>query len=154
MTWLHVPDTISGKEGRAYATINGQVEELFYAKSVEAKAEKMKAEVKVLGRRAVGHKTVGWKGTGSMTIHYITPKFRQMMLDYIKTGRDQYFDLQIINEDPGSTAGKQTTVLKHVNLDNTIMAKFDTESDVLDESVDFTFEDVDMLDQFRAPVNG
>ena len=32
MKTLNAPDTISGKEGRAYAKINGNNEELFYAK--------------------------------------------------------------------------------------------------------------------------
>lgn len=151
--FLHAPDTISGKEGRAYTTINGTVEEMFYCKTIEASIEKNKTEVKSLGRRATQHKAVGWNGTGSMTIYYLTSKFRQLMIDYIKTGRDTYFDIQIINDDPASTVGKQTTILKHVNLDKVIVAKLDTESDILDESVDFTFEDVDMLGAFNAPIS-
>ena len=35
MKTLNAPDTISGKEGRAYAKINGNNEELFYAKTIE-----------------------------------------------------------------------------------------------------------------------
>ena len=43
-----------------------------------------------------------------------------MMLEYIKTGRDTYFDIQVINEDPTSSVGKQTVVLKKVNIDSFI----------------------------------
>ena len=39
MKTLNAPDTISGREGRAYAKINGNNEELFFAKSVEASVE-------------------------------------------------------------------------------------------------------------------
>lgn len=60
MSFLKANDTISGQEGRAYATINGQVEEMFYIKTLEASVEKEKAEVKTLGRRGVQHKTTGW----------------------------------------------------------------------------------------------
>lgn len=151
MAFLKASDTISGQEGRAYATINGQVEEMFYVKTLEATVEKQKAEVKTLGRRGVQHKATGWTGSGSMTIFYTTTRFRQMMLDYMKTGVDQYFDIQVINEDPTSTIGKQTVTLKGVNLDSVIMASLDTESDALEEEVSFTFDDVEIGDSFRSP---
>lgn len=147
---MRAGDAISGQEGRAYATINGSVEEMFYAKTIEATAEKNKAEFKALGRRGVQSKAIGWTGTGSMTIYYATPLFRQMMLDYIKTGKDTYFDMTIVNEDPNSDLGKQTIVLKNVNLDSVIMAKIDVDAEFLDEEISFTFDDVDMLDSFNA----
>lgn len=154
MGFLKAGDTISGQEGRAYATINGQVEEMFYVKTLEATAEKNKTEVKTLGKRGVQNKANGWKGSGKMTIYYATTRFRQLMLDYIKTGKDTYFDIQIVNEDPTSSIGKQTVVLKNVNLDSVLVAKIDTESDVLDEDMDFTFDDVDILDSFTKPQLG
>lgn len=152
--FLHAGDTISGQEGRAYATIDGQVEEMFYVKTLEATVEKKKTEVKTLGRRGTQHKASGWDGKGNMTIYYVTSRFRQLMLQYVKTGRDAYFDIQIVNEDPTSTIGKQTVVLKNVNLDSVVIAKLDTESEVLDEDSDFTFDDVDILDSFVAPTLG
>lgn len=35
MKTLNAPDTISGKEGRAYAKVNGNNEELFMSKTIE-----------------------------------------------------------------------------------------------------------------------
>lgn len=154
MAFFELKDTVSGQEGRAYATFDGNIEEMFYAKNIEATAEKTKAEGKTLGRRGTQHKATGWSGTGSMTIYYVTTIFRQMMFDYIKTGKDTYFDLTIVNEDPGSTIGKQTIVLKNVNLNSVIMAKLDIDSEMLEEDIDFTFEDVDILDSFGKPVLG
>ncbi|WP_226000891.1 phage tail tube protein [Paenibacillus sp. BJ-4] len=154
MAYLKAGDTISGQEGRAFATINGNVEEMFYIKTLEAKAEKEKTDVKTLGKRGTQHKANGWSGSGSMTIYYTTTRFRQLMLDYIKTGKDTYFDIMIVNEDPSSSIGKQTVVLKSVNLDSVIMAKVDTDSEVLDEDIDFTFDDVDVPDSFNAPTLG
>lgn len=152
MAFLQARDAISGQEGRAYATINGNVEEMFYVKTLEATVEKQKSEMKALGRRGTQHKATGWNGTGSMTIYYVTTRFRQLMLDYIKSGKDVYFDIQIVNEDPTSSIGRQTVVLKNVNLDNVIMAKVDTESEFLEEETNFTFDDVDILESFVAPV--
>jgi hypothetical protein len=154
MAFLKAGDTISGQEGRAYATINGQVEEMFYIKTLEAKIEKEKSEIKTIGRRGTQHKTTGWSGSGSMTIYYVTSLFRQLMLDYIRTGKDTYFDITVVNDDPTSTIGKQTVALKSVNLDSTIMAKLDIDSDSMDEDIDFTFDDIDILDKFGKPVLG
>ncbi|NGP57794.1 phage tail tube protein [Paenibacillus thiaminolyticus] len=150
MALLQAKDTISGREGRAFAQIDGQNEEMFYVKTLEAKIEKQKAEVKVLGSRSVQHKAAGWTGTGSMTIYYMTPLFRNMMLDYIKNGKDTNFIIQITNEDPMSSIGTQTVCLKNVNLNSVVMAKLDTESDVLEEEVEFTFDDVDILNNFNS----
>ncbi|WP_440117152.1 phage tail tube protein [Paenibacillus sp. QZ-Y1] len=151
MAFLKASDTISGQEGRAYATINGQTEEMFYVKTLEATVEKQKAEVKTLGRRGVQHKATGWSGSGSMTIFYTTSRFRELMLQYMQNGVDTYFDIEVTNEDPSSTIGKQTVTLKGVNLDSVIMASLDTESEALEEEVSFTFEDVDMPVSFKSP---
>ncbi|MFQ8599980.1 MAG: phage tail tube protein, partial [Oscillospiraceae bacterium] len=91
--YLKAEDTVSGKEARAQIIIGGKVQELFYAKKVEATIEKNKAEINTIGNRGTGHKTNGWNGTGSMTIYYVTSLFREKIIEYIKTGRDFYFDL-------------------------------------------------------------
>ncbi|MFD0959803.1 phage tail tube protein [Paenibacillus chungangensis] len=149
MTYLNVQDTISGKQAKATAIIDDQMEELFYAKTGEATLEKSKADVPMLGRTTVGKKTMGWSGSGTLTIYYMTSKFRELTLDYIKTGRDFYFDLQVVNEDPASGTGKQTVLLRHCNLDSIVLAKFDaTAEDALEEELPFTFEDFDILDSF------
>lgn len=40
MSYLKAQDTISGKEGKAVATIDGNVEDMFYIKKIEANVEK------------------------------------------------------------------------------------------------------------------
>lgn len=154
MAYLQARDTINGQEGRAYATINKQVEEMFYIKKLEATIEKSKADIKTLGRRGTQHKATGWSGSGTLTIYYVTSRFRQLMKDYVKDGIDTYFDIQIVNEDPSSSIGKQTITLKSVNLNKVIIAKLDTDSAALEEDIDFTFEDVDILESFSDPVLG
>ena len=150
MKTLNAPDTISGREGRAYAKINGNNEELFFAKSIEASVEKSKSEVKAIGKRMTGHKTTGANGTGSMTLYYLTPLFRQMLKEWKDTGVDIYFDLVIENDDPASSAGKQSILLMGCNLDSVVLAQLDGDSDdPLDEDADFTFEDFDILEAFN-----
>jgi len=151
MALLHAKDTISGQEGKAFFQTDNVTEEMFYIKSLEATVEKEKAEVKILGRRGTQHKASGWKGTGKMTIYYVTSKFRQMMFDYIKNGKDMYFTIEVTNEDPTSSIGRQVVTLNNVNLDSVMIAKLDTESDVLEEEVSFTFDDMDLKEHFKDP---
>lgn len=149
MKTLNAPDTISGKEGRAYAKIDGNNEDLFFAKTIESTVEKSKSEVKAIGKRMTGHKTTGGNGTGSMTLYYMTPLFRQMIKQWKETGQDIYFDMVIENDDQESAAGKQSVLLIDCNLDSVVLGKLDGDSDdPLDEDVDFTFEDFDILTPF------
>ena len=155
MAFLRAGDTISGQEGKATMTMpDGTVQDLFYIKTAEATFEKNKAEVKTLGKRGTQHKTNGWSGSGSMTIYYITSLFRQMAYRYAKEGIDTYFTITITNEDPSSTIGRQTVSLFNCNVDSTILAKLDVDSDSLEEDLDFTFDDFAILDQFGAPILG
>lgn len=154
MGFLKAGDVISGQEGRAWATIDGENHEMFYVRNLRATAEKRKSDIRTLGRRGTQRKASGWSGTGSMSIYYVTSKFRQLMYKYIKEGVDTYFDITIVNEDPNSTIGKQTVTLIDVNLNSVVMAALDTENDELDEDVEFTWEDIDMPDLFAEPVLG
>ena len=150
MKTLNAPDTISGKEGRAYAKIDGNNEDLFFAKTIESTVEKSKSEVKAIGKRMTGHKTTGGNGTGSMTLYYMTPLFRQMIKQWKETGQDIYFDMVIENDDQESSAGKQSVLLIDCNLDSVVLGKLDGDSDdPLEEDADFTFEDFDILEAFN-----
>lgn len=149
--YLLARDVISGQEATAQAIIDGQIVDLFVAKSIEATFTKRKSEVRTLGKRGTQSKTVGWSGTGTLNVFYASSIFRKMALDYIKSGKDIYFTLVVVNKDPTSTIGTQTVALYNCNLDATTLAKFDTEADALDESMTFTFDGAEMLTEFTDP---
>ncbi len=150
---LKAMDVISGQEAVATMNVNGTIVDLFFAKQVEATFTKEKIDVRTLGNRAKQKKTVGWEGTGTMSVYYVSSIFREMAVEYIKTGKDLYFDLVITNEDKTSTIGSQTVALYDVNLDATVLAKFDTESQVMDENMNFTFTGAEILESFDIPEN-
>lgn len=159
MSYLKAGDTISGQEAVAKMTIKNadgtsSIEDMFFGKNLEATCDIEKTDVKTLGKRGAQHKPSGWSGSGSMTVYYVTSLFRKMALQYIKTGVPVYFDIMVTNNDPASSVGPQTTVLKNCSLDSVILAKFDVESEIMDEDLDFTFDDADMLDSFVAPTLG
>ena len=152
MKTLRASDIPAGAEAVAYIEIDGRVEEFFYAKSIEATAELNKSEVKVMGKRGVQNKATGWTGSGSMTIYYVTTMFRNMLLKYAKEGVLPSFKLVVTNEDKGTSIGKQTVVLYDCTIDSVNLTKFDVDSDALDEDMDFTFSDFDILDSFGNPI--
>lgn len=141
-------DAISASLAECFVTIGTRRYNFMQAIKLEAKFEKSKTEIPILGKTGKGNKASGWKGTGSCTAHYNTSVFRQMMLDYKETGTDVYFDIQITNEDPTSSVGRQTIILKDCNVNGGILAKFDADADYLDEDIDFTFEDFSMSESF------
>ena len=150
MAYLRAKDTINGALGTCFAIIDGNRYEIMQAKNVEAKVEKTKSEIPILGLTSKQHKAGGWNGTGTMEVYYICSLFRQIMLEYMKNGVDTYFELLITNEDPTSATGKQTVLLKGVNINSMAITKLDIEKDALDETMTFTFNDADLLDVFDA----
>lgn len=150
---MKAKDAISAKLAECFATIGNNRYNFMQAINFEAKFEKTKAEVPVLGKTGSGNKSTGWKGTGSATFHYNTSIFREMMLKFKETGEDIYFEIQVTNEDPSSAAGRQTLVFIDCNIDGGILAKFDADGEYLDEDMDFTFEDFKMPETFKL-LNG
>ena len=147
---MNARDAISAPLAECYVTIDGNRYNFMQAIDLEASFEKNKTEVPILGKTAKGNKASGWSGSGSATFHYNTSIFRKLFLRYKETGEDVYFDIQVTNEDPTSTIGRQTVILKDCNMDGGILAKFDADGEYLDESMDFTFEDFEMPEEFAV----
>ncbi len=150
---MKASDTLSAALAECYATINGRRYNFMQAISLEAKFEKNKTKVPILGKTGKGNKATGWSGAGSAKFHFNTSIFRQMMLEYKNTGKDLYFEMQITNEDPTATVGRQTLILMDCNIDGGVLAKFDADGEYLDEEMNFTFEDFSMPETF-AEMNG
>lgn len=159
MSYFKAGDTISGQEGWATMVVKDEsgsstVEDLFMIKNIEATCTINKTGIRTLGKRGEQHKPNGWTGAGTATLYYATSRFREMAIKYMKTGKPVYFDITLINDDPGSSIGKQTTLLRTCTLDSVIMGKLDVDSEVLDENISFTFDDAELLDEFGVPVLG
>lgn len=146
---MSIKDTISAALAECFITIESTRYNFAQMIKLEANFEKTKSEVPILGKTGKGNTATGWKGTGSATLHYNQSIFRDLMYRYKETGEDIYFDVQVTNEDPTSRAGRQTVILKDVNLDGGILTKFDADGEYLDEDVEFTFEDFEIPERFR-----
>ena len=147
---MHAKDSVQAKLAECFVTIGSNRYNFMQAINLEAKIEKQKTEVPILGKTGAGNKSTGWTGSGSATFHFNTSIFRKMLKQYKETGQDVYFDIQVTNEDPTSSVGRQTVILKDCNLDGAILTKFDAGEEYLEDSFDFTFEDFEMPEEFAA----
>lgn len=146
--YMKAQDTLAANQAECFVTIDGNRYSFMQAKKLEAKFEKNKKEVSLLGKVMVGNKATSAKGTGSATFYYCTSIMRDLLRRYKETGEDVYFDIQISNEDETSGVGRQTVILKDCNTDGGILAAFDAEGDILEEDMDFTYEDFEMPEEF------
>lgn len=149
MAFMNAKDVLSAALAECFVTMKGQRYKFAQALNLEAKMEKTKDEVPILGKTGKGNRSTGWKGTGSATFYFNTSIFRELLYEYKESGEDLYFDIQVTNEDPTSVAGRQTVILKDCNMDSGILTKFDAEGGYLEEEMDFTFEDWEMPEKFN-----
>ncbi|WNN77773.1 phage tail tube protein [Lysinibacillus capsici] len=147
---MHARNAIHGAQGVAYVTIEGNRYKFAQLINLEARMDKTKTKVPIMGKTGKGNKSTGWEGTGSATFHFNTSIFRKLLKRYKETGEDIYFDIQVTNEDGSSTVGRQTTILIDCNMDGGIIAALDADAEYLEDSVDFTFEDWDMPEEFET----
>lgn len=152
--YTRLADTISSREGKAYVTINGQNRELFEVSALTAQIDLTVQERRMLGHRMTQHKVVGATGTGSLTMYFMNSEMLNQAIQYLKTGNYRGLKLQVKNEDPQSTVGKQEVVLLNVILNSVPAAILDDSSDdPITFDTDFTFDDIENLESFQLPEN-
>lgn len=145
-------DVISAKLAECYVTHQGRRYNFGQMIDLEVTFEKNKSEVDILGKLGTSHKTYGWSGAFSGNMHFNQSVFRRMLLEYKNTGIDPYFEMQITNHDPQSPVGRQTIIIKDCNLDSGLLAAFDAAGEDLQESVEGTYEDFQMPEEFAEMV--
>lgn len=145
---MHAKDAVHGAQGEAFVTIEGNRYKFANVINLEAKYDKRKSKIPIMGNVSKGNKSAGGEGTGSATFHYNTSIFRELLYRYQETGEDVYFDIQVTNEDASAAVGRQTTILKDCNMDGGIIALIDADAEYLEDSFDFTFERFEFPERF------
>ncbi|MGI6080818.1 MAG: phage tail tube protein [Candidatus Avilachnospira sp.] len=153
--YTKLTDTLSSTEGSVYLTIDGQNRPGFEMSSTEATIELIVQEKRLLGHRMTQHKVVGGKGTGSGTFYFMNSEMLNKFHSYKKNGKFPEISMQILNEDPQSTIGRQNVALRNVIFANIPVAKLDdsSEEDPITFDSDYTFDDYDVLESFELPEN-
>ncbi len=151
MAYLLANDGVDGKAGSAFMSKNGRNIELFGLKKFSTDAEIVTAEFPVVGALANQTKVKGIKYSGTMTVYYGTSEFLDILSEYKRSGRFPEINLQVTNDDKGSTVGKQIVAIYHVTLGKIPIAMLDDSADYLQEEIPFTFTDFEPLKKFNAP---
>lgn len=152
--YTKIADLVTGSEGSAYITMDGQNRYFFELSKIDASIEFTVIAKKLLGHRMKQHKVVGAEGKGSMTIYNVSPAALAVYQEYIKTGKTPKISIQTTNEDSSSTVGKRTVVMRNIVLAKVPVASVDDSSEDLNTvDTDFTFDDVDELESYVIPEN-
>lgn len=147
---MRAADSVYGSLAECFFTIDGNRYLFMQLVNFEAKWNINIAEIPILGKVGKGHKPAGGSGEWSGTAHYNQSIMRELALRYKNTGEITYFDIQVTNEDPSASIGRQTVVLRDCLSESNILAKFDVDADYLDEELSGTFEDWDMPERFTT----
>lgn len=149
MPILQAPDTLNGRLGKVTFEIDGRVYDIMELSNITATVEKNKTDFRTIGTLNTQVKATGWSGTGSATVRYISSRYAKLVEQYVKTGKDVYFTVVITNSDPSSAAGEQVVQLLGCNFDSIDIAKLDIETEVLEQDINFTFSDFNILTPFK-----
>ena len=155
MSYLLAQDAPNGKQGKAFITLHKdtgeEIHELFSAKKINMKVDYTKTDFKVIGTTTIQKKTTGASKTGTMTIYQGTPLFIEMAREYEAKGKVLYFDLQVTNEDPSTSIGKQTIAYYDCSLDSIPLSILDADADFLEEEVGLSYRAFEVLSTFNNP---
>ena len=155
MSYLLAQDAPNGKQGKAFITLHKdtgeEIHELFSAKKINMKVDYTKTDFKVIGTTTIQKKTTGASKTGTMTIYQGTPLFIEMAREYEANGKVLYFDLQVTNEDPSTSIGKQTIAYYDCSLDSIPLSILDADADFLEADVGLSYRAFEVLSTFNNP---
>jgi len=146
---MNAQDAVYGGLAECFITIEGRRYNFMSLTDFESKWTINIKDVPILGKVGMGHKPAGGKGTWKGTAHYNQSILREMADRYQKTGNMPYFEMQVSNEDPTSSAGRQTIIHRNCLCDTFILAKFKAGEDLLDEELSGTFESWDIPEKFN-----
>ena len=148
-TLLNAQDTVFAGDASCYVTLDSTRYLFMHALDIEATAEKTKKDVPIMGTTKMGHKSGPVKYKGKAKFYYGTSMFRKLLKTYQDTGKDFYFDMTCINNDPNSSVGEQTVILKNCNFDDmTIFKAIAGGEEAMEEEANFTFDSFEMPEEF------
>ncbi len=152
--YTKISDLVTGTEGSAYITVDGQNRYFFELSKIDANIEFTVLAKRLLGHRMKQHKATAAEGKGSITMYNVSPAALAIYQEYIKNGKTPAISIQTTNEDTSSTIGRRVVVMRNVILAKVPVASLDDSSEDLSTTdTDFTFDDLDDLESYVLPEN-
>ena len=152
-TFLLAQDTLNGKQGFATTVQNGIVRSLFEAEKITFEANIETSKVKVIGSLVTQTKNTGVEFTGTINKFYGTDYFAAMLRTFLTTGVMPYFDLNITNNDPASSAGIQSVTIQNCLITSKItLAMLDDGADTMKDDISYSATGMIVNSTFSDPV--
>jgi len=157
MGYLKAGDVISGQQATVMVTVYDEtgtqksVAECFEIKNIKATVSLNNVEVNTISAPGVQHKQKGWTGSGTAECYMASSRWNDIVMKYIKDAKTYTFTIVINNTDASSTIGTQSVQLKDCKISELDIAAADVDADFLTHTLNFTFDDADMLSQFTTP---
>lgn len=130
-------DTIHGREGSVYITIEGRTEILGNVKVAKVEETQEIVDVPIMGERYMQHKPGGKTLEGELTLYYTSSILRDKLLEVRETKKPPKINLVINNDDPASTMGVQSITFTDLIFEGFTVAQVDVESEILEEELTF-----------------
>lgn len=145
-------DALKGFAGVAYMVIDGEYTELFQLRNINLDASSNTTDFNVVGSWSTQTKTRGISLNGTFEIYTGSPIFVRMIRDYFKNGVLPYFSLNITNDDPATTIGRQVVLVENCKIDGvTNLLSLDADADFLTQTVSFSGVALDIIEEFSNP---
>lgn len=151
--YTRLADTLSSNEGKVYSTVNGQNREMFETQSIRAQLDYIVQARRMLGNRMTQNKVVGAEGTGSATLYFMNSEHLNQAITYLNSGKRSPIKVQLYNEDPQSTVGRQEVILTNVIFKTIPVAAIEESDDPITFDSDFTYDGIENLESFKLPEN-
>lgn len=157
MSYLMAQDTQNGAEGKITITRNGRILEVAGMRNIKPIAGIQTSDMKTIGTRKIQKKVNGVTQTGTGNVYFgsnASNLFTDMVLNYIKNGVQDMFDITITNEDPTSSVGAQVMGYYGCVLTGDIpLSILDDEEAMLNYDFNFSYTSVERLERFSDPAN-
>lgn len=157
MSYLMAQDTLNGAEGKITITRNGRILEVAGMRNIKPIAGIQTADMKTIGTRKIQKKVNGVTQTGTGNVYFGSNGsnlFTDMVLNYIKNGVMDLFDITITNQDPTSSVGAQVIGYYGCVLTGDIpLSILNDEEAMLNYDFNFSYTSVERLEAFSDPAN-
>ncbi|MDO4541309.1 MAG: phage tail tube protein [Bacillota bacterium] len=152
--FLKIQDTVDGKLGSVYFTIDGRRYEAPGIQKIEAHDTIKERTMRTVGTVKTQTAVAGVEGSGTMTIHYYAvASFGRIIDEYRRTGVFKPFDMLIINHDKGTALGRRSVSFTNCTLcgDVPLAALDSTIDQALTIELKFKYDEFSIIEDFSEP---
>lgn len=150
--YLLAKDTVNGASGKVVITKDGKNYEVAGMRNIRALAGIQSSDMRVIGTKKIQNKPNGATQTITGNAYYGLNFFIDLVLKYVNQGIMDEFDIQITNNDPGTSIGTQIMAYYGCHLTGDIpLSILDNEEAMMNFDFNIAYTRVARLQAFNEP---